>query len=308
MELHVSMRRRIDLLFEKGVGDSSRKELFEHLETCEACAAHYDRHLKLESALCVSRGSRAEESSAPTRGDEVFSVFAVERVRSAVLDGAVKPAGEPLTARYRCTAVAFGAVALVALVTLVLFFPRQPTSDKSPLPAGAELAPVYIASRGAEQDEQAGIGIRVFRVVDSGERVLEKGGLGLGDTITFTYTRVEKGAGYLALFGVQPSGEIRWYYPDYDEDRSVRIEGDKVDEPLRDGIRLGVNHEPGPLRIVSVFSSRPIDKPVIESAVAGLFDTALEFGELKPLSLEFQDMKTLEYSILVEIAGSDEGR
>ena len=199
---------------------------------------------------------------------------------------------------------AVGAAAMAAggaMVLLLLTLPPH-ADHRTPIPEHAGLAPVpVLAAKGHPADDIADIGIRVFQVARSGDRVEEKNEVTPDDILTFTYTFAKPHDGYLALFGVQKSGAVRWYYPDYGEEKSIEIKGDRVDEPLGDGIDLSVNHVPGWLCIVAVFSEHPIDVETVENGIEQV-QSSSSVAELPSLVLrEKLGANSLQYSVTMEI-------
>jgi hypothetical protein len=172
------------------------------------------------------------------------------------------------------------------------------------MPADAALSPVTLVARGGyPQKAEADVGFRLFHVVENGSNVAETGDLSIDDIITFTYTQVNPTGGRLALFGIQETGEIKWYYPGYNEKTSIPIKGDKVDEPLKDGISLSVNHKPGRLRIIALFSKTPVSTSEIEAAVTALRKNSTPIQDLAPILLTKYSTPPIQYSVMVEIGG-----
>ena len=293
MEAHVHRKtqKRIERLFTCGLSRASRDVLFREIDGCEGCGKYYRRYHQLESALT---GSFAGTSH-----------FAKERVLDAVI-GAVTGAEEPqeFTPPVGGRWALLGAVGVVAAALVLIFWLRVPDRfDRVSISESAELAPVEtIAVKGYPAREVADVGIRLFKVSGEGNQVAEKNELFLNDIITFTYTFAKPHAGYLALFGIQNNGEVRWYYPDYGQEESVRIEGDKIDEPLKDGIVLSKNHEPGWLRIVALFSDHPVEVSAIEASVSNLEEKS-ELKSLTPLSDTEYGVHSIQYSVMVKIEG-----
>ncbi len=283
--IHVLTRRRIDRLFADKLEAVSHRKLFDDLDTCELCAGYYSRLQTLESALCG-----VSDSVTP---------FALGRVQALVLN-ASKPSlkSRPLVSRGWKTALAG---AFTAMVLAWLLLPVTPDSSRIAIPRGSELSPMELVARGSADEDRAGVGIRVFRVTPKGTGAKEKTSVSHNDIITFTYTRTAEKPGYMALFGVQQSGEVLWYYPDYGEEQSIPISGDKIDEPLGDGIDLSVNHKEGWLRIVSVFSDKPISVNAIESRVESLVGKEGTAKDRVPLSDDGFGRESLEYSVWVTI-------
>lgn len=287
---HHTVQHRIDALFTSGLSPAKRAELFAEVEGCVRCGGYYRRHQMLEDAL-----SGTVEGVSP---------FMRERILEAAL------AATPIHAT-RARRILWGrwspmgaALAAAAMVMFLLWPLGSPSSSRTALPENAGLAPVHVlAAKGVPASATADIGIRVFQVARRGDRVEEKDAVALNDILTFTYTYAKPHDGYLAIFGVQETGEVRWYYPDYGGEKSIRIKGDRVDEPLGDGIDLRVNHTPGWLRIVAVFSDKPVSAEAVESGV----DRLRVRGDGAELSNAFPfenfGATSLQYSVIMEIEG-----
>ena len=71
---------------------------------------------------------------------------------------------------------------------------------------------------------------------------------------------------YAAFFGVDQHGRIYWYGPTPADMNPVSVEESSQFEPFGESIRLQVNHEPGPVRVVGLFAGEPIDFPALERA------------------------------------------
>jgi hypothetical protein len=151
-------------------------------------------------------------------------------------------------------------------------------------------------SKGPGEPAVANVGIRVLRVTPRAGIEESARGLRLSDVITFTVTNRSERLRYLTLFGIQPGGAIRRYYPGYRGHRSIELGHSLIDEPLGDGIVLSVYHQPGPLRIVALFSADPLELEQVERAV-DLLSSAL--ADLSPVLGNRPDV--LEHSVLVEI-------
>jgi hypothetical protein len=293
---HRRLRRLIHRLFTVGVSSAARQRLFASLETCKELGDEYHQYQRVESALCNT--------------DAPYTALAIERVGHALLDewqGALTPASSRLR-RWRIPALLTGGLGIGAALLLVVMLWPWRESDRRVLDRDIGFSPVSLTAKGVYPGSaESQIGVRVFEVSTSGQRVWEEKKLNIADIITFTYTRVKKNSGYLALFGVQETGEIRWYYPDYGERKSIPIQGDRVDEPLGDGIALAVNHRPGWLRVVALFSDTPIEVEAIEAAVQALRSRPDGLRKLLPLSLAGAPRHLRQYTTMVEIDKGDNG-
>ncbi len=263
--------------------------LYETLERCPRCAEYYQRHQAIEAALCGKH-----EHPTP---------FALDRVEALVLDAVCETDADPVKdfPWGRWLPAAAGAVGAVALVLGLLFSTTAPRSDRRVLTADQPLAPVGLMAKGGSAQAASEVGIRVFRVQQINDSVEQAAQLTNEDIITFTYTYIPPKEGYLALFGIQTGGTIRWYYPEYGDQMSIPITGDVIDEPLGDGIDLSVNHQPGWLRLVSLFSPRPLSVDAIETSVQALAAQPGAIKQLSPLSFGDGTAEVVEHTVLVEV-------
>lgn len=69
---------------------------------------------------------------------------------------------------------------------------------------------------------------------------------------------------YAAFFGVDQTGRIYWYGPTPADMQPQRIETTSELAPFGESIRLEVNHEPGPVRVVGLFTREPLGFPELE--------------------------------------------
>jgi hypothetical protein len=278
---HWMTRRRMARLFTGPPAPDSHRALLAELGSCPSCAARYRRYHELEAALCgVPAGP---------------SPFALERLEALALDAAAPP-GPRRGLRAWSLASAAGVAAVAALVLALKLWPAGP--EHVALGGAPRLEDVTLTARGGPPGASE-VGVRLLRAVAPG-RVTEAAGLSRQDVITFTYTNVRPGIRYLALFGVQEDGRVRWYYPGYGAHASIPIPGDVIDEPLGDGIRLAVHHRDGWLRVTAVFSPEPIDTRTLERAVQELAGRPEALRRLEPLGLA--SAAALEHSVLTAIA------
>ncbi|HEY3450105.1 MAG TPA: hypothetical protein VGK67_27375 [Myxococcales bacterium] len=267
VHLHALTRWRIRRLFSSGLEPGAYGHLLREVDGCPRCAALYSRLDSLQSALC-----------GPSDGP---SPFALDRVQAAIFQRVAPPAPR---ARPSWRWALAPAAACALAIAFLLFRPPSP-SDSG------------LVVRGSGPAQSANVGIRMLRVLPSS--LEESATVSLDDLVTFTYTNAAPGMAYLALFGVQEDGKVRWYYPGYEGTASIRVASDRVDEPLGDGIRIRVNHSPGWLRVSAVFSAQPIARERIEEAVRSLASQPSQLHDLAPLPLAGGDL--LEHSLRVNV-------
>lgn len=301
--IHWVTRKRMQRLFEVGLGAECHRRLLRELSGCRACAQEYRRYQRFEALLCGSTG--------PTP-------FAIERIEELVLGQAIGERRPGQSGLWAIAAAFATAVSALLLYRLPGRSPEQATLASEP--------PVDRALLRGGEAKQSDVGIRLFRVTEA-NRVDETQALRLDDVVTFSYTNVRPEIRHLALIGIQneppkrepsvrgtlvehgnqtaqgqpPSATdvaIRWYYPGGADAASIPIESDKVDEPLGDGFRLGVHHACGWLRVVALFSERPIGAAALQQAARSAGAGA---GPEELLSSALRDSDVLEHSLLVHI-------
>ena len=272
--------RLIEKQFTHGLSESDQVKLFAILKDNNAHAATYQRYHDLEAALC--------QSPKPT-------LFAIERMEGLIINQTLAGTAKASRRFVPVWLASSAALSTLAVLVFALLLPWQNKLDHQALPENARFSPVVINTRGQIVPRETGIGIRVFCVVAEDTVVKESIEPSYRDVLTFTYSNVAKDVAYLTLLGIQNKGDVRWYYPDYEGSRSISIERNVVDEPLGDGIKLSVNHEPGDLRIVALFSAEPLNKALVEQAAKNMSPS-----QLTPLMGQRQDV--LEHSVLIRIA------
>jgi hypothetical protein len=295
VHLHWLTRWRMHRIFTQELKTSCYRALLADLSGCDACARRYNRYHLLEAALCGT-------------GKDAPSVFAIERLWNAVLDSATvtsRPHRKPALGRL----VGWIAGAMFAATTAILLVAVRPWSgeqDHVAMRPNDSLADVKVVTRGGAS-KTSEIGIRLFKVESPTtphtavrHHVGEPDSLGINDVITFTYTNVRPDIRYAAIFGVQADGDIRWYHPGYRGKASILLHGDKVDEPLGDGIRLGVHHTAGWLRITAIFSTDAIPVESVRRAVRlKVAEGSDALRNLDPLAIP--GTETLQHALLTHI-------
>jgi hypothetical protein len=255
-------------------------ELRLHLRDCGECRERYNR---------VSLAERMLHGGPAAIG--TVSPQTITRIGDAVLDGA-RPRGLAAVPRWAFSLFAVGVTA--ALLPFVLRAQLIPTG-KAPIPE--------FAVRGsAAGDPSSQAGLRAFCLVGPTSEIhpLESAGAacGQGDLLKLTYSNK---AGYQDLFLVGVDGDyaVKWYEPRPPSAISVPAQRG-VDLPVGGAIRVGVNHDPGPVRIYALFAHAPIAAREIEAAVAELKRTRKSLADAASLPLSYRDDVT-QRSLLVEI-------
>lgn len=261
---HRRTEKSLQQLFTTGLSDAKRRRLLAEVEVCEQCRVVCRRYHRYEAALA--------------HAGEADSTFAVERMAEGIF--ARLEDESPKKSRRRVGAKALVIFTpMVALALLILFIMPKSASFRGSLPADFGAYSAELVPRGGPASVSPDFGFRAFAVSREKGRIAENNEISAGGLLTFTYTRTHPAPGYLALFGVQASSNVIWYYPDFDEKESIQIGGNRVDEPLGDGFKVSVHHTKGPLLLAALFSEEPISTKKIEAVVAEQQNTALPLDE-----------------------------
>lgn len=287
VHLHALTRRSTRQYLSGELDLAAGRRLFGQLARCPACSAQCEQLFATEAAM----------SAKTAHG---VPLLALQRVEKAVLEGTVdaEPASmaEPTPRVRRWIPIGALATGLATAAALLLLFVHTSTDDDR-VKIG-EFSATELRPRGPAVSSSADVGLRLFRVQSATEFV-ERTKLGIDDVVTFSYTNTDKNISYLTLVGVQPSGQLRWYYPSYGEDTSVAIRPDVVDEPLGDGFDLSVNHSPGNLLVIGIFSAEPIAVDKLKLAIEAVVPDDGIIDKL-PL-LDIPQHAVQQHLVLVEI-------
>ena len=79
------------------------------------------------------------------------------------------------------------------------------------------------------------------------------------DELKLAYTNTDARLKHAAFFGATPDGELFWYGPSpaATAPLAIAVTGD-APQPVGESIRLGVNHQAGPVRVYGVFTPKPL--------------------------------------------------
>ena len=232
------------------------RELRGHLRDCDACRRHYDRAVTLHRLMV---------GLAPDRQ----SPLEVRRATVAAVSPHPNPAPRAQSLQWRPVA-AFATLALVAAVAAVTTNLAQPEDGS---PARGRGTDEYIGARGAAPGRTAEplVGIGLSGVTEGGREyeVVAEGTAWLSDYLRFFYTCEDRDLRSLFVFGLQEGPVPLWYFPLPEERRSVAIQAgdDARSVALPYETSLASRHRPGPLRIVALFSERPLELAAVQVAL-----------------------------------------
>jgi hypothetical protein len=263
---HERYERLIDqlILHEGGrLAPPAWQELRAHLTGCAPCRERYNRVALAERML--HGGPLALSSPSPASFD---SAVARPPAWRRALGWLAPPQ------RW-----AVGVVALAAMAVLIPFSMRAPHGE--------------FQARGGTATERTA-GLRAFCLGESG--------------VTPQCTRASQlrltvsNAGrfkYVFVVGLDDARAIKWYAPRPPATESVPAPAG-VDVPVGDAVRLGVNHDPGAVRIYAIFSDAPVSAPEIEAAVAQLEKVNLPTAAANALPLTRTDV--VQRSVSIDVA------
>ena len=126
-------------------------------------------------------------------------------------------------------------------------------------------------SAGALSDAQRWAGIQVHRVV-SPQKLEQLGDeMSAQDGLLFSYTNIGPTPfRHLMIFGLDASGEVRWFYPTYDQPgtnpKSIAIE---ARSHVSLGDVIGHDYAAGPLTIHALFTREPLSVSQVEGWLTG---------------------------------------
>lgn len=272
MSGHDKYVRVIDETILGDVAPADWEELRQHLRGCADCRARYDRVALAERML----------SGGPAALDRP-SAATLDRIGAAVLDGA---AGRPGAwqrmlqwfAPTQRWAVGLAAAAAVVLVPFLMRAPR-------PVDSGFQ-------ARGGAQHERTA-GLRVFCIAGDGvtPHCAREDQLKLTVSNAGKFQRV-------FLVGLDDEWSPKWYAPRPPEIESVPAP-DGVDVPVGPAIRLGVNHDPGKVRVYAIFSDAPVTSQEIEAAAERMRQQGKTPSQVEALPLMRTDV--VQKSVVIDV-------
>jgi hypothetical protein len=269
--------RLIDASFLGELTPSRWSALKEHLGTCEACRARYDRTTRLERVL--AGGSSGIRQPSPEELDRVqasiFSALGTE-ARPTLMERFSRWVANP---SLQLAAAALG----IAFLAFVL-----PSKE-----------PDEYRARGGAPVRAAGV--RAFCLSSAGASPLDSREHQACPISAQLKLALDNPGGYKHVFlvGVQSDAPL-WYAPRPPETESALApEPKEGDVPFGGAIRLEVNHEPGPLRVFALFSDRPLRSTEVEAAIAALTKKGASIREVEALPIDRPDLA--QRTVFIEV-------
>jgi len=136
-------------------------------------------------------------------------------------------------------------------------------------------------------EPQVGLGVGGIADDDREYEIVGAEGVSLGDWLRFSYTNERPELTHLFVFGLQPDdGGLRPIAPLPDERESLPIHLARL-SPLPFETRVAARHQPGPLRLVALFTARALPLDAVASAVASAeLDLGSRLATALPSTLE----------------------
>jgi hypothetical protein len=276
MESHERYEQLIDelILSDEGSEESSPKwqTLRAHLMGCPRCRERYDRVSLAERMLHGGPAALAVPSPA-----------SFERIGAAVL--AQSTARPPAWQRM-----------------VQWFAPPQRWAMGLATAALAVLVPFFVAHKSGEGEFQARGATRSERLAGVRAFCLDAGGVTPRCTRSSQLRLTVSNAGkfrYMFLLGLDEAHAIKWYAPRPPDPASVAAPLGN-DMPVGDAVRLGINHDPGPVRVYAIFSDAPVTTMEIEAAVDEMRQRALSPSKADALPLRRTDV--VQHSVAFDVA------
>ncbi len=248
-------------------------ELHRHLAGCTSCRARYDRVSLAERMLHGGPAALNTPSSST-----------LKRLEGAVLGATATPppAWQRALQWFAPTQRwATGVAVAAAVVVLIPFLARSPT----PPPDGFQ-------ARGTASHERTA-GLRAFCIGDEG--VTPR----CARTTQLRLT-VSNGGRFQRVFVVGFDDEFnpKWYAPRPPEEQSVTAP-DGVDQQIGAAVKLGINHDPGKVRVYALFSDAPVSTQEVEAAADRLREQGRKPSQIEALPLLRTDV--IQKSLVLDV-------
>jgi hypothetical protein len=276
---HEKYIRLIDEMIVGDVGGSDWDELHLHLGGCVPCRARYDRVSRAERML--HGGPKAMDTP---------SSSTLKRLEGAIVArvAAPAPAWQRALQWFAPTQRwATGVAAAAAVAVLIPFLVRSPT----PPPIGQSGG--EFQTRGATPTHERTAGLRAFCIGDDG--VTPR----CARTTQLRLT-VSNGGKFHNVFviGFDDDFNPKWYAPRPPEQQSVAAP-DGVDQQIGAAVKLGINHDPGKVRIYALFSDTPVSTQEVQSAADRLREQGRKPSQIEGLPLLRTDV--IQKSLVLDV-------
>lgn len=264
--------RIIDDMIVRDVEPGEWSELHRHLAGCVSCRARYDRVSLAERMLHGGPGALDTPSSST-----------LERLEGAVLGTAAPvPMWQRAVQWFAPTQRwAVGVAAAAAVVVLLPFLARSPRSHDE------------FQTRGPTASHERTAGIRAFCIGDEG--VTPR--CARTTQLRLTVSNAGKFA-HVFVVGFDDDFNPKWYAPRPPEQQSVAAP-DGVDQQIGAAVKLGINHDPGKVRIYAIFSDAPVTTPEVQAAADRLREQGKHPSQIEALPLLRTDV--VQKSLVLDV-------
>jgi hypothetical protein len=265
MACATTYKRLLDEVVQGTLSPKGWEQLRGHLAVCQGCRKLYNRAVSVERLL--AGGPKALALPAPSE---------LLRLGDAVI-AAVQPAARPSSVwgwlRWVVPAAVTAALAVVLVPPLLRHKDQGPGSPVAARPSagpaspenhgGALLAQVqaYCQPTGAVNDSTAGGNPRLVPLGPDDSCGADS------DLLRLSVTSAQGRYPYAFVFGLDGDLDIKWYEPGSAAASSVKLPAQAQGQVLT-SIRLKPAHRAGPLRVLGLFSERPLTGTEVEAAVA----------------------------------------
>lgn len=279
---HERYIRLIDEMIVGDVGTSDWNELNAHLSGCTSCRGRYDRVSLAERMLHGGPAALNKPSSSTLKRLEGAIVGAV---------AAPTPAWQRAVHLIKVFAPsqrwAVGVAAAAAVAVLIPFLVRSPT----PPPIGQSSG--GFQTRGATPTHERTAGLRAFCIGDEGvtPRCARTTQLRLTVSNSGKFQRV-------FLVGFDDEFNPKWYAPRPPEQQSVSAP-DGIDQQIGAAVKLGINHDPGKVRVYAIFSDAPISTQEVQAAADRLREQGRKPSQIDALPLLRTDV--IQKSLVLDV-------
>jgi hypothetical protein len=265
--------RLIDDMLVRDVEPGEWNELHRHMAGCLTCRARYDRVSLAERMLHGGPSALATPSSST-----------LKRLEGAVLGAAAAPLPAWQRALQWMAPTqrwAVGVAAAAAVVVLIPFLARSPAPHDE------------FQTRGTTTSHERTAGLRAFCIGDDG--VTPR--CARTTQLRLTVSNAGKFQ-HIFVVGFDDDFNPKWYAPRPPEQQSVTAP-DGVDQQIGTAVKLGVNHDPGKVRIYALFSDAPVTTQEVQAAADRLREQGKHPSQIESLPLLRTDV--IQKSLVLDV-------
>lgn len=249
---------KVDEVVTETLSSTAWESLRGHLKACEHCRGRYNQAMR--AARMLAGGPEAAFRPSPAE---------LERIAAAVLPSASPKSVWARLLSWLATPSGAGlTLAVGAAAVLLVVLPGLKTKSEFQ-PRGGKEVDLFSSSGSNHPLPTRQAGLRAFCVAGAALSALDASDTRCGHDAQLKLTVSNRGKfSRLFLVGVDGKRDLKWYAPRPPETASVAAPTETGETPVGSAIRLGVNHEAGPVRIYALFSDTPVTAAEVEAAVA----------------------------------------